>query len=317
MVRRSPYCLAPRVTADPGGVRSWFAVLRERGQVSRDACARRRDEENAMYQRTSDRDLAPRPAGDRRVGLFIDYENIRRGLEDPGGASEVVELAARLREAAAEQGRVLIASVYGDWTFARTQAREFRRQLIEPRIVLGKETGDDSAYVALSLDALETIFAGPDLDVYVIVAGDNACSELIQRLRRADRTVVQVGFEAGATVHAGDRFLSLEELLGIKRARKSRKVDFSMYDWAPFIRLMDELEQGMPFVGFGWLLKKKLNAENSGCSSMQDKQELMDRAVEEGILVLYKVDNIEEGADPVTACKLNRENPRVKEFVEA
>jgi hypothetical protein len=42
----------------------------------------------------------------------------------------------------------------------------------------------------------------------------------------------------------------------------------------------------------------------------------MDRAVEEGILTLYKVDNIEEGGDPVTACRLNRDNERVKEFLE-
>ena len=71
----------------------------------------------------------------------------------------------------------------------------------------------------------------------------------------------------------------------------------------------------MPFLGFGWLLKKRLNFASCGYDTLEEKQQVMDRAVDEGILYLYKVPNIDGKTDPVTACKLNHEHGLVKDHL--
>jgi len=259
--------------------------------------------------------------GKDRVGLFVDYENIRFGLQDGYGAERIeLELSTRLREMAEQYGRVVLANAYGDWTADSHTARDFRRQQIQPRLVLSENGSASRPDLSMSLDALETLLERPEIGVYVLATGDADFQELTLRLKRANRTVVVCGLESHTSYDlrsAADRFVPLEAIIGLKLGQPLKRIDFSMYDWAPLIQLVDGLERNMPFVGLGWLLKKKLNSENSGCQTTQEKQQVMDRAVEDGIVVLHKVDNIEDAADPVTACRLNREHPLVKEFVGA
>jgi hypothetical protein len=172
----------------------------------------------------------------------------------------------------------------------------------------------------MALDVMESLLDGPPLDTYVLATNDEDFQEVVLRLKRTGRRVVVAGLEAIASpelMGGSDQFVPLEELLGLKAGQPVKRIDFSMYDWAPFIQLMDEIEAKMPFVGLGWLVKKKLNAENSGTESSHERQQLLDQAVEEGVVVLHKVENIAEAGDPVTACKLNRDHPLVKEFVGA
>jgi hypothetical protein len=247
-----------------------------------------------------------------RVGLFVDWDDLSQVLAEEAGPDQPIdpaEVAARALRLADAQGRVVLARAYGDWSAGRDAALAFRRQRIEPVLVLGDGSLDEPSDLVLSLDALETVLLGPDLDVYVLVGGERPFRELERRLRRADREVAVAGIDSGelVVVHAAERAAS-----GERRPRRPRPVDFATFDWGPFIRLLAELEGNMPFVGFGWLLKKKLNADNCGCQTMQERQEMMDRAVDDGLLTLYKVDNIEAGADPVTACRLNRDHARVR-----
>ena len=66
------------------------------------------------------------------------------------------------------------------------------------------------------------------------------------------RTVVVCGLESHTSYElrtAANSFLPLEELLGLKVGQPLKRIDFSMYDWAPFIQLVDRLERDMPLVG--------------------------------------------------------------------
>ncbi len=89
------------------------------------------------------------------------------------------------------------------------------------------------------------------------------------------------------------------------------EVDFAAYDWAPFVRLIDELEQRLPFVGVRYLVNKVLAPHNCGTDDPRLKRELMNRAVDEGMLEMFPVSNVGERADPVTACRLDRANAAV------
>lgn len=86
------------------------------------------------------------------------------------------------------------------------------------------------------------------------------------------------------------------------------EVEFGAYDWTPFVRLVDELEQRLPFVGVRYLVNKVLGPRNCGLDDPRLKRDLINRAVDEGLVALFEVGNVDDRRDPVTACRLERKN---------
>ncbi|MDJ0521075.1 MAG: NYN domain-containing protein [Planctomycetota bacterium] len=91
--------------------------------------------------------------------------------------------------------------------------------------------------------------------------------------------------------------------------------DFGDYDWTGFIRLIDELEQRLPFVGVRYLVNKVLGPHNCGIDDPRIKRDLINEAVDDGLIEMYTVGNVNERTDPVTACRLDRENELVMEIL--
>ena len=83
------------------------------------------------------------------------------------------------------------------------------------------------------------------------------------------------------------------------------------YDWSGFVRLIDELEHRLPFVGVRYLVNKVLGPRNCGIDDPRRKRDLINRAVEEGLISMFEVGNLEGRGDPVTACRLDRASPAV------
>ncbi len=84
------------------------------------------------------------------------------------------------------------------------------------------------------------------------------------------------------------------------------EADFEAYAWEPFVRLIDELEHRLPFVGVRYLVNKVLGMHNCGVEDPRLKRDLINRAVDEALIEMYPVGNVGERADPVTACRLDR-----------
>ncbi len=94
-----------------------------------------------------------------------------------------------------------------------------------------------------------------------------------------------------------------------------REPDFEDYDWTRFVRLIDELEQRLPFVGVRYLVNKVLGPHNCGIEDPRIKRDLINQAVDEGLIEMYAVGNVNDRTDPVTACRLDRENEIVVEVL--
>ena len=251
------------------------------------------------------------------VALFVDYENLRRGLGDR--LRESAGFTARLRGAAEQYGRILVSAAYAEWDSGET-ASEFRRHQIEPCYVASSQMGDDRANVSIALDAFESLYRTPQIDVYVLVCGDADYRSLLPRLRAAGKKMILLSLEDNPSreaLAATDQFVPIDTLLSARRIERAiaTTVDFESYDWTPFTLTVRELERQMPFLGFGWLLKKRLNFASCGYDTLDEKQQVMDRAVDDGLLYLYKVPNIDGKTDPVTACKLNPEHLIVKDIL--
>ncbi len=86
---------------------------------------------------------------------------------------------------------------------------------------------------------------------------------------------------------------------------------FDGYDWTRFVRLIDELEERLPFVGVRYLVNKVLAPHNCGIDDPRIKRDLINEAVDQGLIEMYTVGNVQARTDPVTACRLDRENSLV------
>ena len=95
------------------------------------------------------------------------------------------------------------------------------------------------------------------------------------------------------------------------RGSSSAPSTFERYDWSGFIRLIDELEHRLPFVGVRYLVNKVLGPRNCGIDEPRLKRDLINRAVDEGHIEMFDVGNVEGRGDPVTACRLVRGSPAV------
>jgi NYN domain len=256
----------------------------------------------------------------RRIALFIDFGGFKALLASSPDSPPVSELAIRLRNFAASLGRVVTLTAYADWTGFGDDARAFQSIGIEPRLVLRSESGEDRSDVVMSLDVLEKALTVPAISMYVIASVDANLEEIATRLRGMGREVVVCGPQretASELVRSADRFVPFEVLKTPPTENDApadadeevaESIEFASYDWTKFLRLVDELEGSLSFVGLKYLHHKVLNRKNCGFDDRGRRQILITHAIDVGILQVYQIDNIESAGDPVSACRLNREN---------
>jgi hypothetical protein len=170
--------------------------------------------------------------------------------------------------------------------------------------------------------------------VVVLATDDAQASELVRRFRRRGSLVTVVVPESLAGAQpavSADRVVVLEQLLQgdvapelmAPRLREARPrvlpapFDLATFDWSRLVLLLRDLEAKMPFVGMRWLKNKVLGPHNVGVTHLGDKQLLLNKAVDEGMVEVFRVGNRDEGGEPVTACRLVRDNARVAEILAA
>lgn len=276
---------------------------------------------------------------DPTVALFIDYGGLRRSfsqreeqLPDP---RELAHAAARK---AAAMGRLVVARAYDDWSDNHAGPHAFRDAGIEPRLVVTRPGGAPTALLALGLEAVKHFCTDESAEVALVVAGSAQVAELTLRLRAQARVVIvgpdtelEDGISAGA-----HQFFTLDELLGQVDQRDSYAIpsvplsadasqssgpydrvafDPDSYDWPRFVKLVSWLEDRLPFVGVGYLIRKAMNTENVGTMDNREKQAIFQHAQDRGLVEVYYKDNIEQNGDPVAACQLPRDNPAVAQIL--
>jgi len=278
----------------------------------------RPDEERRPY---SDRTRRPAPAAVRRAALFLDYENLRLGLERRyHGEVDAAALAARLHDLARGEGRVICARAYGDWSVHGGAARDLHRQYIDPVLVMASESGEEGATVRMVMDVVDSLLRrGRAPDVYVIASGAREIQPLLRRLRESGKEVVLAGLREAVgrdLVRRADRVVWLDDSLAA-REEPEGEIDFEKYDWQPFVRLLDSLEANLEFVGLNYLIRRVLDRTNCGYTELRRRQDIINFAQNSAIIEVYQVGNKDEGGDPVSACRLLRDHPVVARALEA
>jgi hypothetical protein len=291
------------------------------------------------------------------ISLLVDVANVRLGVAGLENDADLAVTTTALTRFAGGGGRLGTARAYADWTRDAEGPRALVGTRLEPVMVPATAEGEDRSHIRLAVDAVELAHEGDDPDAFVLVSDDPALVPLVRALRRVGAQVVVVapGGDAGELGVEADLSVALSDVLAgaelepvrlrparagrgggrgekgtsSRREREERRPvalfdagsgpepDFTGYDWTGFVQLIGELEERLPFVGVRYLVNKVLAPHNCALADPRLKRDLINEAVDQGIIELYTVDNLQERLDPVTACRLDRHNPTVHDILGA
>lgn len=124
----------------------------------------------------------------RRVALFVDAENVVGAFQDD--AQPLVDLAK-------EEGALVFARAYGDWTMPGLNKIMGRLQEVGFHLeqLCSSRKGKNTADMQLALDALEMCMQPDAPDTFIIASSDRDYVPLALKLRRRSVRVVGAGSE--------------------------------------------------------------------------------------------------------------------------
>jgi uncharacterized protein (TIGR00288 family) len=136
----------------------------------------------------------------RCSGERINFENLVTGAGRrlPGQPNPApYEALARLCQ---DYGHAAIRKAYADWArFTRYQENLAMNGVDMIQVPRVGASAKNAADIRMTVDAVETIFTHPAVEVFVLVTGDSDYSPLVRRLREYGKWVVGVGTEANAS----------------------------------------------------------------------------------------------------------------------
>ncbi|MBV2365183.1 NYN domain-containing protein [Streptomonospora nanhaiensis] len=136
---------------------------------------------------------------ERQVAVFIDFENLVCGAPQGAGGADPVPADA-LGRLCRYYGNAAIRVAYADWSrFGGHQHKLAMNGIDMIHIAPAGAAGKNGADIRMAVDAVETVFIHPALEVFVLVTGDSDYSALVGRLREHGKYVVGVGTESNAS----------------------------------------------------------------------------------------------------------------------
>ncbi len=157
---------------------------------------------------------------ERKLALFIDFENIARGVKEAQYKGFEIKLVL---ERLVEKGKIMAKRAYADWTRYAEYKRPFHEAAIELiDVPQTRYSGKNSADIRMVVDAMDLCHAKEHIDTFALVSGDSDFSPLVSKLRENDRYVIGLGVKSSSSellVSNCDEFIFYEDL--IREAKKT------------------------------------------------------------------------------------------------
>jgi len=130
--------------------------------------------------------------GERKLALFIDFENIARGVKEAQYKAFEIKLVL---ERLLEKGKIIVRRAYADWNRFTEYKRPFHEWAIELiDVPQSRYSGKNSADIRMVVDALDLAYGKTHIDTFALVSGDSDFSPLVSKLRENDRYVIGLGW---------------------------------------------------------------------------------------------------------------------------
>jgi len=150
---------------------------------------------------------------ERKAALFIDFENIARGIKDAQYKGFEIKLVL---ERLVEKGKIMVKRAYADWNRYTEYKRPFHEAAIELiDIPQSRYSGKNSADIRMVVDAMDLAHRNEHIDTFAIVSGDSDFSPLVSKLRENDKYVIGLGVKSSSSellVGNCDEFIFYEDL---------------------------------------------------------------------------------------------------------
>jgi uncharacterized LabA/DUF88 family protein len=249
-----------------------------------------------------------------QVALFIDYENIHWTMvREYHVEPEISKFISTLKQTTEQFGHVSYIAAYADFDNSdfRGLQSEFQRNAVETRHVFSKTYNDgtrkNAADIEMSLDAQEMSTNRSDIETFCLVCGDRDFIPIIKRLQQKGKLVHVIGLRASTSRDlqnfVGKNYSVVEELLGFVPAKSVASAGSRAIEVIPVEVVCAKLaaaEERYKFVAVKHFLKSLLEGEQSA------KTAAFNRAIDEGLIELYKIPNPNNPDHPTTCCKLKK-----------
>jgi uncharacterized protein (TIGR00288 family) len=159
--------------------------------------------------------------GERKLAMFMDFENIARGVKEAQYKQFELKLVL---ERLLEKGKIIVRRAYADWNRFTEYKRPFHEWAIELiDVPQSRYSGKNSADIRMVVDALDLAYGKTHIDTFALVSGDSDFSPLVSKLRENDRFVIGLGVKSSSSellVGNCDEFIFYEDL--IRDTKKTR-----------------------------------------------------------------------------------------------
>ncbi|HUT55475.1 MAG TPA: NYN domain-containing protein [bacterium] len=133
---------------------------------------------------------------ERRLAVFIDFENLALGFKQGGGRFDITRVLARL----VEKGKIIVKRAYADWVRYSDYKQKLHEAAIELIEIPKRDiTGKNSADIRLVVDAIDLAYAKAHIDTFVIVSGDSDFSPLMSKLKENGKYVIGLGMRGSTS----------------------------------------------------------------------------------------------------------------------
>src|SRR5262249_7472532 len=138
-----------------------------------------------------------RMSDDRKLAMFIDFENIVRGVKEAQYKAFEIRLVL---ERLVEKGKIMVKRAYADWSRYQEYKRPFHEHAIELiDVPQSRYSGKNSADIRMVVDAMDLAYAKQHVDTFALVSGDSDFSPLVSKLRENDRYVIGIGVKSSSS----------------------------------------------------------------------------------------------------------------------
>lgn len=266
----------------------------------------------------------------KSVAIFIDYENIRRGLwrhfqqrvpED----IPISRLLAAIKEVADGIGTLYEGQVFGDWTLRSNDAREIENvQHFRAKLVLRSDSKKDRTDPVMNF-AIDDFFRDkPTIENMILCAGDADYCEVVRRGSRTHKNmyVCAVGPQtAPELLSLAKAFYPIEQRLGLKHIDAEElkealaKLDpAELGKWTPLVKELDKVESRLPYVVRAHFIKQYIAPGFGYGDEFEQKATILNLAEQLGLIEYDRVPHPQSGL-PVRVVRLNRGHEMVKKIL--
>ncbi len=155
---------------------------------------------------------------ENRVAVFIDFENIKRAVDDYF-VNERVNLKRILEEIGrAAEGRIVVKRAYADWGVFKDYRSDLLDNATEPVQAFALNyKGKNGADIRIAIDVMEVVLRQPEITHVALVSGDSDFTPLVMKMREFGRFVVGVGVRSNTSNYLAkscDHFSYYDDLRG-------------------------------------------------------------------------------------------------------